>query len=120
MATPELAARLTEDPSSLSDVPLIPDERWRSWFSLAGWREPRVSFLPTEYPSQDVVAIAALRGEGIGLLAPRLFQEELGNGALIAPFPYKLEGPPFHWMLWHPQRPPESFIAWMKEAIVSS
>jgi LysR family glycine cleavage system transcriptional activator len=117
MVIPELAACLSTDPASLANVPLIPDERWPEWFSLAGLNEPQVSFLPTEYPSQDVVAVAALRGEGVGLLAPLLFQEELRSGALIAPFPYKLEGPAFYCMLWHPQRPPNRFIDWMKDAV---
>ena len=117
MLIPDLAARLTEDPASLTEVPLIPDERWASWFSLAGVNEPLVSFLPTEYPSQDVVAIGALRGEGVGLLAPRLFEEELRTGALVAPFPHTLQGPAFYWMLWHPQRPATSFIRWIMEEI---
>jgi LysR family glycine cleavage system transcriptional activator len=113
MLVPELAARLTADPSSLAALPLIPDERWPAWFKLAGVKEPRMTFLATEYPSQDVVAIAALRREGVALLSPRLFAE-----ALVAPFTQTLAGPDFYWLLWHAQRPATSFIDWMVEEIM--
>jgi LysR family glycine cleavage system transcriptional activator len=117
MLVPGLAARLTDDPSSLAELPLIPDERWFDWFALARVKEPRPAFLATEYPSQDVVAISALNGDGGALLSPRLFQEELRTGALVAPFPITLQGPASYWMLWHAHRPASSFIGWMSEQI---
>jgi LysR family glycine cleavage system transcriptional activator len=117
MVIPGLAERLTSDPASLAALPLLPDERWPAWLKMAGVDDRRMSFLDIEYPSQDVVAIAALKGDGVALLAPPLFQEELRTGALVAPFAQKLEGPASYWMLWHAQRPATSFIQWMVEEI---
>jgi LysR family glycine cleavage system transcriptional activator len=117
MVVPELAAGLSDDAASLTGLPLLPDERWPAWFHSVGVKEPRLSFLPTQYPSQDVVAIAALKGEGAALLSPRLFKDELRTGALVAPFAHKLQGPAYYWMLWHAERPATSFLNWMLEEI---
>jgi LysR family glycine cleavage system transcriptional activator len=120
MVVPELAERLTSDPASLAALPLLPDERWPAWFKIAGVHDREMCFLNTEYPSQDVVAISALKGDGVALLAPRLFQEELRTGTLVAPFAHKLEGPAFYWILWHAQRPAMCFIRWVVEEIRES
>lgn len=115
--SPDLAARLTGDPGSLVGVPLLPDDRWRSWFRLAGIPDANVSLREVHYPTQDADAVAATNGAGVALLSPTLFADELSAGRLVAPFPQVLRGPEFWWLLTHPGQPQTDFALWLTKEI---
>lgn len=113
MLCPALAACLTQDPVSLTTLPLVPDERWPAWFQLAGVPGGNLAINSATYPTQDANAIAAINGAGAALLSPTLFADELTRGALIAPFEQRLQGPECYWLLWHADKRVKGFIQWV-------
>jgi LysR family glycine cleavage system transcriptional activator len=114
LLSPKLARDLTKDPASLAALPLIPDQRWPSWFRLAGLPASGLEFTAAEYPTQDAVATAAINGGGVALLSPSLFAEQLASGALIAPFEQTLYGPGAYWLLWRDAEEAAGFVEWLR------
>ncbi|MDQ0325651.1 LysR family glycine cleavage system transcriptional activator [Rhodopseudomonas julia] len=92
MMSPALAARLgpAPQPSDLLDLPLIDpsDSWWDDWFRLAdvetGNIEERSGL---HLLSQHLAARAAIAGQGVAILEPAFFHEELADGRLVQPFP---------------------------------
>jgi LysR family transcriptional regulator, glycine cleavage system transcriptional activator len=95
-------------------VPLIPDSRWAEWFKLAGVPNAKPKFIAARFPNYELEAQAAVQGIGAALLSPDLFIDFITRGALVAPFPLKVEGPNCYWMLWTKQYAKAHFLSWMK------
>lgn len=101
MLSPALAATCRlERPEDLARLPLLPDSRWPKWFEVAGVRPPPLTFLPMKFANQDLTASAVIQGQGVGLLAPRMFISCLQQGALTQPFPIVVEGPEAFRVTW--------------------
>jgi hypothetical protein len=47
-------------------------------------------------------------------LSPDLFTQFTAQGALVAPFSSRVEGPSSYWMLWTKQCAEAHFLSWMK------
>jgi LysR family transcriptional regulator, glycine cleavage system transcriptional activator len=120
MLSPQLAARLSDDPASLKEVPLIPDDRWRHWFEAAGVSASTLSFVGFDFPTQDASAGAAHQGLGAALLCPIMFAEELRSGRLVAPFETRLQGTASYWLLWRQEYAQSSFVEWIAQEFRSS
>jgi LysR family transcriptional regulator, glycine cleavage system transcriptional activator len=95
-------------------VPLVPDPRWPKWFKLAGMPNAKPHFVAARFPNYELEAQAALQGVGAALLSPVLFAEFTAQGALVAPFPWTLEGPDSYWLLWTRESASGHFVRWMQ------
>ncbi|UVD55156.1 LysR family transcriptional regulator [Rhizobium sp. Pop5] len=122
--TPMLAPRLLgtrrlEAPGALADFELLPHPDWQEWFRGAGCEPPRdLRFAAVEYPTHELDAHAAVAGAGVALLSPLLFRPFVEMGLLIAPFPYVLSGPAWHFALMRAddaRLAPRQFCAWLCE-----
>lgn len=98
----------------LSKLPLIPDPRWPAWFKLAGMAHAKPQFVATRFPNYELEAQAAMQGIGVALLSPVLFAELTTRGALVAPFPWSVEGPNSYWLLWTQEASENHFVHWMR------
>jgi len=98
----------------LLQLPLIPDPRWPTWFALAGVVNAKPRFVATRFPNYELEAQAALQGVGVALLSPVLFAELTSQGALLAPYPWTVEGPNSYWLLWTKDAGESHFVGWMK------
>jgi LysR family glycine cleavage system transcriptional activator len=95
-------------------VPLIPDPRWPEWFRLAGVPNAKPQFVAARFPNYELEAQAALQGIGAALLSPELFAQFTAQGALMAPFPWVVDGPNSYWLLWTNGSLGAHFVSWMK------
>jgi LysR family transcriptional regulator, glycine cleavage system transcriptional activator len=95
-------------------VPLIPDSRWVEWFKLAGVPTATPKFVAARFPNYELEAQAAVQGIGAALLSPDLFAQFIAQGALVAPFSSRVQGPNSYWVLWTKQSAEAHFLNWMK------
>lgn len=98
----------------LLKVPLIPDPRWPDWFELAGFPNASPQFIATRFPNYELEAQAAAQGLGAALISPVLFAGLREQNVLIAPFPWRVEGPGSYWLLWTNEAAASHFVGWMK------
>ena len=56
---------------------------WRSWFDAAGAAELEIPAVKASFGTQQLLAAAAMTGQGIALLTPEFFRSELDSGRLI-------------------------------------
>lgn len=122
MMTPALHETLGKPQVSqeLLGAALLPSDMWPRWF-----RETGVAFTAGKdpkppFPTQDVLAEAALAGSGVALLSPILFRPLLTSSRLIAPFPHIMSGPDGYYAVYHPgQRnaPIDAFLKWLQSEI---
>jgi LysR family glycine cleavage system transcriptional activator len=113
MFSPKRASgRLTV--KKLLQMPLIPDPGWPAWFKLAGIANAKPGFVATRFPNYELEAQAAVQGIGAALVSPLLFADLRAQGALIAPFPWMLDGPGGYWLLWGDESSECHFVRWMK------
>jgi LysR family glycine cleavage system transcriptional activator len=99
---------------TLLRMPLIPDSGWSDWFKLAGVSNVKPTFAATRYPNYELEAQAAVQGVGAALLSRILFADLVTQGALVAPFPWMLEGRSDYWLLWADEAAASHFVKWMK------
>jgi LysR family transcriptional regulator, glycine cleavage system transcriptional activator len=125
-ATPMLAPRLLQgrtlsDPADLASFPMIASSDWPRWFAAQQLPAPdRRTAQRTAYPSQDLAAQAAIDGQGVALLSPRLFAAELASARLVQPFAFTLSGPDSYWLVEpRTDRSPaaRAFRDWLLESI---
>jgi LysR family transcriptional regulator, glycine cleavage system transcriptional activator len=77
-------------PSDLLKLTLIDptDYWWGDWFVAAGLEAPDLSKQRgIRVENQQLAGRAALAGQGVAILMPALFTEELADGRLVQPFP---------------------------------
>lgn len=94
--TPMLSPRLLEQhgplrqPADLLKLPLLEpaDDWWLTWFEAAGLPAPDLSGRPDlRLSTQHLVGSAALAGQGVAMLTPAFFRDDLASGRLLQPFP---------------------------------
>ena len=98
----------------LLQLPLIPDPRWPAWFKLAGVANAKPQFVATRFPNYELESQAAMQGVGVALLSPVIFAELAIQGALVAPFPWAVEGPNSYWLLWAKEAAESHFVQWIR------
>lgn len=93
--TPMLSPRLIEQvgpiktPADLLKLPLIEpsDPWWPAWFALAGESPPDFAGRPDiRLGAQHLAGSAALAGQGVAMLTPAYFRDDLAEGRLVQPF----------------------------------
>lgn len=120
MLAPSLLGTRTLDmPDALTDLDLLPHPDWEAWFIGAQCETPSaLRFVAVDYPTHELDANAAVAGVGVALLSPSLFRPLLEKGLLIAPFPYVLSGPAWHFALMRAgdtRLAPRQFCTWLCE-----
>ncbi|WP_051630689.1 LysR substrate-binding domain-containing protein [Afifella pfennigii] len=126
MLSPSLAARLGPDPSpaDLLKLPLIEpvDPWWQDWFAAAGIDAGDLAEKPgLQLLTQYLAARAAMAGQGVAILEPAFFAEEIASGRLVQPFALTASSG-WSYFLVYPQTPPPPrkvrlFEAWLKERL---
>jgi len=122
MLGPGLAARLGPGPQpvDLLKLPIIdpPDPWWREWFAAAGVEAGDLAARPgLQLLSQHLAARAAMADQGVAILEPAFFQEELAAGRLVQPFPVVATSEGSYYIVF-PQTPRvprkvEVFVDWL-------
>ncbi|MGV8938023.1 MAG: LysR substrate-binding domain-containing protein [Allorhizobium sp.] len=128
--TPMLSPRLSQSigglktPADLLKLPLISedDEMWRDWFASIGLeapphRAPRIS----AFGALDLVAGAAIAGQGVAFLSRFYLQDELASGRLIQPFEAAYRDKNTYWLVYPESRRNvtkiRKFHAWLEATI---
>ncbi len=110
--TPMLVPLLLEkygplrEPADLLKLPLIDptDDWWLDWFALAGVSPPDLSAQTTvRVQNQHLAGRAALAGQGVAILTPAFFADELADGRLVQPFPLVRQSSEVHYWLIYPE-----------------
>lgn len=91
MLSPKLAVRCggLKEPADLLKLPIISagDPWWRQWFTAADIEEPGLERFPQhEYGTQLLDANIAMAGDGVAILNPDHFREDIAAGRLVQPF----------------------------------
>lgn len=91
MLSPKLmqAAGDLETPADLLKLPIISagDPWWQQWFAAAGVENPDLGRFPrNEFGTQLLDAGIAMAGQGVAILNPGHFQEDIAAGRLCQPF----------------------------------
>jgi LysR family glycine cleavage system transcriptional activator len=93
--TPMLSPRLLEQfgplrtPADLLKLPLLEpsDEWWPAWFAAAGVAAPDLAARPgMRLGTQHLIGKAAVAGQGVAMLTPAFFCDDLADGRLVRPF----------------------------------
>jgi LysR family glycine cleavage system transcriptional activator len=114
MLSPALARQIGRDhPTNLLRGPLITDRGWETWFRGIGVDPAGMTTGTTEYPTQDLLAQAAVAGEGVALLTPALFRPLLLSGALIQPFAHMLDDGMSYFVVYRAAEGRAAFIDWL-------
>ncbi|WP_293853796.1 LysR substrate-binding domain-containing protein [uncultured Alsobacter sp.] len=105
MMAPSLIERLgrPDGPADLLRFPLIgvTDPWWLSWFRLAGVPEPTLSAqADVSLGSQQLEASAAMAGQGVAILTPGFFGEDLAAGRLVQPFDIVGDDGHSYWLVY--------------------
>lgn len=94
--TPMLSPRLLErhgpieEPADLLKLPLVDpkDLWWPLWFAAAGVVADDIAKRPgIDLGAQNLAGSAAVAGQGVAVLTPAFFRDELASGRLVQPFP---------------------------------
>jgi LysR family transcriptional regulator, glycine cleavage system transcriptional activator len=96
-----------DSPADLLRLPLLSphDPWWARWLELAG--------VPTDglasrgafrFDSQQIEANAAIAGQGVAILTPALWTDEIARGRLVQPFPLVGDEGRFYWLVYPASR----------------
>lgn len=105
LCSPDLLRRMgpVGTPADLLRLPLLSptDDWWREWFELAGVDAPDLARRGgVRLDSQQIEGRAALAGQGVAILTPELWLDELGSGRLVQPFPLVGRDDRSYWLVY--------------------
>lgn len=95
-----------EKPEDLLRLPLLDpsDPWWVQWFREAGVEDPDMTGRPqNQFGTQMLEANAAMAGQGVAILTPGFYRDEIAAGLLIPPFPQLSTDGTAHWLAY-PER----------------
>ncbi|UDF28544.1 UNVERIFIED_ORG: LysR family transcriptional regulator [Roseateles sp. XES5] len=109
MLSPALAASMggLREPADLLKLPIISarDIWWRTWFAAAGVDNPDLDrFPPNELGTQTIDAQIAMAGQGVAILSPGHFRQEVALGQLYQPFPLTCNDGRDYWLAYPENR----------------
>jgi LysR family glycine cleavage system transcriptional activator len=94
MASPALLASVggVETPIDLLKLPLFreDDDAWEAWFAEAGYPVAPGIARGSRFDNQQMMGRAAIEGQGVALLNPPFFADDLASGRLVQPFARQL------------------------------
>jgi LysR family transcriptional regulator of beta-lactamase len=103
LCAPAVAQRLAE-PGDLTRETLLRsyrEDEWNLWFTAAG-----IEPWPLNGPVFDcsrLMVEAAMQAAGVALAPPCMFESEIGRGALVSPFPVRVDTGSY-WITWRRSR----------------
>ncbi|MBO9169396.1 LysR substrate-binding domain-containing protein [Rhizobium sp. L245/93] len=128
--TPMLSPRLAEDiggihaPEDLLKLRIIDagDPWWVIWFKAAGVENPDLESRPrSRLGAQSFEASAAIAGQGVAILTPEFYRDDLASGRLLQPFPLVCDDGHDYWLAYPESRrnTPKirAFRNWLRTAI---
>jgi LysR family transcriptional regulator, glycine cleavage system transcriptional activator len=109
MLSPKLAATTGDlkEPADILKLPIISagDPWWRQWFSAAGIDDPGLERYPrNEFGTQAVDAQIAMAGQGVAILNPGHFPEDIAAGRLFQPFALTCNDGRDYWLVYPESR----------------
>jgi LysR family glycine cleavage system transcriptional activator len=98
-----LRNRVVSTPADLLQLPLIGsgDPWWGEWFEAAGL--PNVDLPDRRGPTlhtQQFEGMAAMAGQGVALVNPYFFAEDLASGRLVQPFDIVVQARRSYWLVY--------------------
>lgn len=111
--SPMLSPRLAEDvggilePADLLKLTVISagDPLWRNWFLAAGIEAPGLDRFPkNEFGTQMLDAAIAMAGDGVAILNPGHFVDDVAAGRLYQPFPLTYNDGQDYWFAYPQNR----------------
>lgn len=128
--TPMLSPKLAESiggihkPEDLMKLPIIgaTDPWWQIWFKAAGLTDLGLESRPrSQYGSQTFEASAAMAGQGVAILTPAFYGDELAQGRLYQPFERTCSDDRGYWLVYAENRRNvpkiKAFRSWILEEI---
>lgn len=128
--TPMLSPRLAEEmggihvPEDLLKLRIIDagDPWWATWFNAAGVPNPGLESRPrSRLGAQSFEASAAIAGQGVAILTPEFYRDDLASGRLLQPFPLICDDGHDYWLAYPESRRNipkiRAFRNWIKAAI---
>lgn len=126
MLSPKLAATIggITEPADLLKLPILTprDHWWPLWFAAAGLEPAALHQRPdNRLSAQTLEAAMAIAGDGVGMLTPEYYPEELASGQLIQPFDLVCTDETAHWLVYPESRRSvpkvKAFREWLREQI---
>ncbi|OWJ68333.1 transcriptional regulator GcvA [Inquilinus limosus] len=112
-----------EDPRDLLRLPLFWDSGdgyWQRWFAAAGVVVPYgVSDGGMRLENQQMLGRAAQAGQGVALVNPTFFLDELASGELIRPFPFSIREEGSYYLVYLESRRDVPKIAAFREWLLA-
>ncbi len=111
-----------EHPADLLNLPLLDpsDPWWLHWFREAGVAEPDLKGRPqNQFGTQVFEANAAMAGQGVAILTPGFYREEIAAGLLVSPFPQLSTDRSAHWLAYPKARSRSPKIRIFREWLLS-
>ncbi|WP_430257432.1 LysR substrate-binding domain-containing protein [Neorhizobium sp. IRS_2294] len=128
--TPMLSPKLAEqagalaEPAGLLNLPIISagDKWWSQWFSAAGVENPGLERFPrNEFGTQTMDAQIAMAGQGVAILNPRHFLDDIAAGRLFQPFELTCNDGRDYWLAYPESRynikKVRAFRTWITELL---
>ena len=124
LCSPVVATRLDlAHPRDLVKAPLFwdgGDAMWQRWFAEAGVIVPAtISDGGMALDSQQMMGRAAESGQGVALLNPAFFEEELASGRLVQPFPVRIRDEGSYYLVYLESRRAVPKIAAFREWLLA-
>lgn len=96
-----LADHPLQTPSDLLRLPRLTadDPWWLLWFQAAGLTVPDATPQGLRLDSQATEGVVALAGQGIAVMDPRMWRQEIAQGQLVAPFQIKASLQGCYWFV---------------------
>lgn len=90
-----------KEPADLLNLPRITpsDPWWGEWWRHFEIEAPTVPH-GVEMGAQVLDSVAAMRGQGVALLTPLFWADELAEGSLVRPLPHTLDGSGEYWLVY--------------------
>ncbi len=109
MLSPKLAKTIggLTRPADLLKLPIISagDKWWRQWFSAAGIDDPQLERYPrNEFGTQAMDAQIAMAGQGVAILNPGHFPDDIAAGRLYQPFELTCNDGRDYWLVYPENR----------------
>jgi len=103
--SPRLAATIggVHEPADLLRLSIISatDPWWKQWFAAAGIDDPDLGrFPPNELGTQSFDAGMAIAGQGVAIVNPKHFQDEIEGGRLYQPFSLTCNDGRDYWLVY--------------------